>query len=648
MMKRLVFMSLAFLLCACGGSEESSGSDATGSDGGDSDISVTDAADGTGADGTDAEPDEGPADVPPPPVTLNWIADDLDLSEEYVLHSIWGTDHNNLVAVGTKATIIENHGSGWEVVHQDLELDTLNGVWGSSINDVWAVGAHGQVLHRDAAGWAIVDPGCKGLSNCEALPTLWDVWGTGPDNVYAVGNGGTINHWNGESWNSQSDGEANDLFAVSGNESVVAAVGDLGETFTNYSGAFATGSAGVSSQLLAIEALSGDESIAVGTSGSIVRHTAAGWFPESSGTFVDLRGIWSDGQNSVAVGKSGTALHSAASGVWSPKSSGTSSDLNDVNGSMASDLYAVGAGGLLLHYDGSTWSKVGNLVAEDLLALEQLGAGGAVFAVGAGGTVVSDVSGIWEKTITPTTADLLDVWGADPQNLWAVGNLGVIIRWNGTKWVTATSPTELNLHGIWGRSADEIYAVGEAGVLLRYEDETWTIVRSNTSVNLRSVWGMDDQTVFAVGAMATIMRYNGVNWSQQVVEDEVSGGQLQPVVSELFGIWGASPDDLWAVGADGTMINYSKDPESGDVAWIKVPQQSTGIAFRGIWGTGKDSMFLVGREGSVIKFNGQSLQKQNTGIIATLYDVTGFSETSVFAVGDLGTVLRSQVEFFVE
>ena len=83
-------------------------------------------------------------------------------------------------------------------------------------------------------------------------------------------------------------------------------------------------------------------------------------------------------------------------------------------------------------------------------------------------------------------------------------------------------------------------------------------------------------------------------------------------------------------------------------AWIKVPQQTTGFSFRGIWGMGKDAMWLVGREGSVLKFNGQSLQPQNTGIIATLHDVIGFSETSVFAVGDLGTVLRMQVEFFVE
>lgn len=96
-----------------------------------------------------------------------------------------------------------------------------------------------------------MDLGCKGKINCE-LFTLWDVWGSVTDNVYAVGNSGIIVYWNGESWNSQLDGEANDLFAISGNESVVVAVGDEGETFTNYSGAFVMESVGVSSKLLVI------------------------------------------------------------------------------------------------------------------------------------------------------------------------------------------------------------------------------------------------------------------------------------------------------------------------------------------------------------------------------------------------------------
>lgn len=40
------------------------------------------------------------------------------------------------------------------------------------------------------------------------------------------------------------------------------------------------------------------------------------------------------------------------------------------------------------------------------------------------------------------------------------------------------------------------------------------------------------------------------------MEDEVSGGQFQLVVSELYGIWGVSLDDFWVVGADGMLIYY--------------------------------------------------------------------------------------------
>lgn len=139
----------------------------------------------------------------------------------------------------------------------------------------------------------------------------------------------------------------------------------------------------------------------------------AGWFSESFGMFVDLRGIWFDGQTSVVVGMVGIALHSTAFGVWSPKFIGFFFDLNDVNGKDFSDLFVVGDVGLLLYYDGSVWSKVGNLVIDNLLVLEQVGVEGTVFVVGVGGTVVFDVSGIWEKTIMLTMSDFFDVWGVD-------------------------------------------------------------------------------------------------------------------------------------------------------------------------------------------------------------------------------------------
>jgi hypothetical protein len=45
--------------------------------------------------------------------------------------------------------------------------------------------------------------------------------------------------------------------------------------------------------------------------------------------------------------------------IWSAMDSGTTEDLYGVWGSSASDVFAVGWNGTILHYDGSTWTSTG-------------------------------------------------------------------------------------------------------------------------------------------------------------------------------------------------------------------------------------------------------------------------------------------------
>ena len=567
------------------------------------------------------------------------MADELELGEEFVLQAIWGKSAVELVAVGTKSTVIEYNGIEWKIAHQDLSLDTLNGVWGASMNDIWAVGAYGAILHRNSEGWTVIEEGCKSDPDCKGFPTLWDVWGTSSSNVYAVGNTGTILHWDGKAWKKQSGGVANDLFGISGNADVLVAVGDQGEAVHDLSGVLISDETGTSARLTAVAVLPNNEAIGVGDAGTIVRHNGTGWMTQSSGTFAGLKGVWSNGQTSFAVGENGTILTSMGSGPWLAMQSGQTETLYALDGSDPSSMFAVGSEGLLMDYNGTSWTKVGNLGNDFLYDIHHVGVG-VYFVAGSGGTVISNhTTGVWEKITTPTTADLNGIWGASQSNVWAVGNLGVIIHWNGVKWNAVASPTEMSLKGIWGRAEDDIYAVGEAGALVHWDGTEWTTVRSNTLANLRSVWGLNENDIYAVGQGATIMHYNGIHWSQIKVEDEVSGGQAQPVVDELYGVWGANATDIWAVGRDGAMIHLTVDPETEETAWIKVPFENE-VTLRGIWGYDDKHMWLAGREGYIFSFNGNALIPQQSGSIATLYDIFGIDEDSILAVGDLGTVLR--------
>ena len=92
--------------------------------------------------------------------------------------------------------------------------------------------------------------------------------------------------------------------------------------------------------------------LAAGAAGTILRLDGAPWRAEVSGTTNTLRGGAGSPSDVFLVGDGGTIVRSPDLATWSPQSSGTSEDLTgaDENG------FVVGAGGTILHYDGTTWT----------------------------------------------------------------------------------------------------------------------------------------------------------------------------------------------------------------------------------------------------------------------------------------------------
>src|SRR5947207_14074353 len=73
----------------------------------------------------------------------------------------------------------------------------------------------------------------------------------------------------------------------------------------------------------------------------------------------------------------------------------SSHPLQAIWGSGASEIWAVGDSGAIVHYDGSAWSLIPN---------------------------------------SPTTATLHGVWGAAANDVWAVGDSGLILHFDGSGW----------------------------------------------------------------------------------------------------------------------------------------------------------------------------------------------------------------------
>ena len=76
-----------------------------------------------------------------------------------------------------------------------------------------------------------------------------------------------------------------------------------------------------------------------------------------------------------------------SNGSWMEMDSGTTKWLDRVWGSSASDVFAVGNGGTILHYDGSSWSEMSGDITRDMRKVWGASAS-EVFAVGPDGTIL--------------------------------------------------------------------------------------------------------------------------------------------------------------------------------------------------------------------------------------------------------------------
>jgi hypothetical protein len=320
-----------------------------------------------------------------------------------------------------------------------------------------------------------------------------------------------------------------------------------------------------------------------------------------------LRAVWGNsGSDVFAVGDGGTILH--YDGVdWSNMDSGTSQPLYDVWGSSGSDVFAVGDGGTILHYDGMTWNAMSSHTSVRLEGVWG-SSGRDVFAVGHvsvnGDTVLHYDGTAWHSmTIGATSRSrrLYGVWGSSSHDVFAVGGRGTVLHYDGAVWSVMRTALPMDpypdyYYDVWGSSASDVFVVGSGrtGVVILHYDgvNQGSGYVDNSYGSLRSVWGSGEDDVFAVGG--TILHYDGVTWS----------AMSNPSV-QLYGVWGSSGSDVFAVGGYGIILHYSGPPpdaEEPDVDAPVVPESST--------------LLLLGLGGAVLVayFGLQAWTRRRTGV----------------------------------
>ena len=219
-----------------------------------------------------------------------------------------------------------------------------------------------------------------------------------------------------------------------------------------------------------------------------------------------------------AVGLGGVTIHWNGT-AWENVTSGVTANLLDVGATYSPYYYAVGASNTIIKWNGTAWENMTIPMTRNIHGIEMYNVSASEWcgwAVGSSGTILnySQSTDSWGETESPTGAILYDVSVVGADDAWAVGTFWTIIHWNGTDWQNKTCPKTGDgyLTAIDMVNATDGWAMGYNGTILRWNGTTWNEVASPTTETLNSIFMVDANDGWAVGLHGTILHWTGTKW----------------------------------------------------------------------------------------------------------------------------------------
>lgn len=288
---------------------------------------------------------------------------------------------------------------------------------------------------------------------------------------------------------------------------------------------------------------------------------------------------------------------------WQSQTSNVNADLFDIDCVSATQCWAVGAAGTIIHTTdgGQNWITQTSGTSEDLFGVDFVDELNG-WATGYGPTILHTTDGgnSWNQQTPNTSNDLLDIAFANSNRGWATGVSGTIIgttdggnSWNSEisgQWawlwgITVISPTDAWATGAdWFNHISPIYHYDGASWSQQYEITATQNGKAASSVNPTVAW--------VVGGDGVIYKTTdgGANWSEQT-----SG-----VSSTLFSISTPSTLSCWIAGASGIILHTSDGgnvwsqqecPSSDSLYGISMWDDLTG------WIVGENGLILYTNDG---------------------------------------------------
>ena len=284
------------------------------------------------------------------------------------------------------------------------------------------------------------DPVCSSWSQLDSGTTkdLVGIWGSSGSDIFAVGSEGTMLHFNGNTWAEMESGRTDSIFDVWGSSSTNVYALTLG-SILHYDGQ-TWNAEDFKTSVSAIWGLSAENVYLMGENESYSPYS--GWVAKKNNDIWELLYLY------------GCTTNCFIDAGW---------------GSDSANLYFVGGGGKIIHYDGEDFSEIDSNI----------------------------------------TQNLYGIWGSASDDIFAVGKDGVILHYDGNAWSLMESEATDDLYSVWGSSGNDVFAVGSSGTILYYNGSTWSRMNSGVTSDLLDIWGSSGTDYFIVGADGAILHYDG-------------------------------------------------------------------------------------------------------------------------------------------
>jgi hypothetical protein len=425
-------------------------------------------------------------------------------------------------------------GRDWTVV--PTPLGRVNGVWGASRDDVWAVGwVRGDAPDHLIATIAHGDGQTFQIAYQNESSGFKSVWGSGPNDVWVVGDFNVV-HWDGQTWTREQgvfDGRFLTGWTVDGSGPDDVWMGGF-EGLWHFDGVTWARVApfGVSSFIFAIAVQARND-------------------------------VWAS-----VIENGATTIHHFDGTAWTQSYTipNNAFGIDDIDARAADDVWAVGtesrdgvpnrARGVLLHFDGVTWTRAPDAPTPMRAVLSlplthvAVGTGGRVLELSRG-----PIPGATELT-SGTEQPLRGVWGAAGGDVWTVGAGGVALRLaaapplpaGGPAWLPFPTGTTANLRAVFTAAPNDVWIGGEAGTLLHWNGATImsvTLPDTPPFAAISDIHGSAPDDIWLLGSTGLAAgesfasHFDGSAWSPAEIlpQSAVGGGR----------IWRVSPTDVWAL-----------------------------------------------------------------------------------------------------